>query len=213
MATTSKLRRILVIDDHPLVLSGFAFVLAADPSLKMISAVDEKSGFQVFSSQKPDVTVIDINLPDLSGFELLRRIRKHDPEAAVVMLSMNEEPAFVIRSLELGARGYISKADDPRSILKAIHAVTKGSTFIPAHLAQAVTLAAANIRTNPAAYLTTREQETLRLLGRGNKLGEAASTLGVSYKTVANTAAILKRKLNAKGLAELVRFAIEMKLG
>ncbi len=193
MATAARSQRVLIVDDHPLVLSGCTAVLAVDPSLKVATATDEKSGFQAYSSQRPDVTIIDINLPDLSGFELLRRIRKHDPEAAVIMLSMNDEAAFVVRSLELGAMGYLSKSDDPRLILKAIRTVRSGSTYIPPHLAQAVTLAAASIRTNPTAHLTQRELETLRLLAKGSKLGDAAAVLNVSYKTVANTAAILKK--------------------
>ena len=84
------------------------------------------------SHAKPDVTVIDINLPDVSGFELMRRIRKDDPDAKIIMFSMNDDPAFVVRAVEMGAQGYVSKGDDPRMLVKAVRKVAAGRQF---HLA------------------------------------------------------------------------------
>lgn len=204
--------KILIVDDHPVVVSGCRSLFASDPSISIEEAVDEKSGHRAFLSKRPDVTIIDINLPDLSGFELMRRIRKDDPKARIIMFSMNDDPAFVVRAIELGAQGYVSKGDDPRLLIKAVRKVAAGENFITPHLAETVTFSSATIRANPATSMTARELEILRLLGQGSKIVEVADALDISYKTVANTTSILKQKLGARNHSDLIRLAIEMGL-
>src|ERR1700710_983454 len=162
--------RVLIVDDHPVVLSGCRSLFASDPSVKIDEAADAKSGHRAFLSRKPDVTVIDINLPDVSGFELMRRIRKDDPDARIIMFSMNDDPAFVVRAVDMGAQGYVSKGDDPRMLVKAVRKVAAGDNFISPQLAEAVTFSSAAIKANPAAQMTPRELEILRLLGRGDNI-------------------------------------------
>ena len=205
--------KVLIVDDHPVVLSGCRSLFAGDPSVKIEEASDAKSGHRAFIQKKPDVTVIDINLPDVSGFELMRRIRKDDPGARIIMFSMNYDPAFVFRAVELGAQGYVSKGDDPRLLVKAVRKVAAGDNFISPQLAEAVTFSGAAIKANPASQMTARELEILRLLGRGDKIVEVADALGISYKTVANTTSLLKQKLGAKSHSDLIRIAVEMGLG
>ena len=96
-----------------MVLSGCRALFAGDSSIRIDEAGDAKSGHRAFSQTKPDVTIIDINLPDVSGFELMRRIRKDDPAAKIIMFSMNDDPAFVIRAVEIVAQGYVSRATTP----------------------------------------------------------------------------------------------------
>jgi DNA-binding NarL/FixJ family response regulator len=208
----ARLMKLLIVDDHPVVVSGCRSLFASDPSILIEEAVDEKSGHRAFLSKRPDVTIIDINLPDLSGFELMRRIRKDDPKARIIMFSMNDDPAFVVRAIELGAQGYVSKGDDPRLLIKAVRKVAAGENFITPHLAETVTFSSATIRANPATTMTARELEILRLLGQGSKIVEVADALDISYKTVANTTSILKQKLGARNHSDLIRLAIEMGL-
>jgi len=205
--------RILIVDDHPVVLSGCRALFAGDSSVRIDEASDAKSGHRAFAQKKPDVTIIDINLPDVSGFELMRRIRKDDPDAKIIMLSMNDDPAFVVRAVELGAQGYVSKGDDPRLFVKAVRKVAAGEHFITPQLAEAVTFSGAAIKANPVSQMTPRELEILRLLGRGDKIVEVADALEISYKTVANTTSLLKQKLGAKNHSDLIRIAVEMGLG
>jgi DNA-binding NarL/FixJ family response regulator len=94
----------LIVDDHPVVVSGCRSLFAADKTVKIDEAADAKTGHRAFMQKRPDVTVIDIKLPDVSGFELLRRIRKDDPDARIIMFSMNDDPAFVVRAVEMGAQ-------------------------------------------------------------------------------------------------------------
>src|SRR5689334_10079568 len=210
--STKSATKVLIVDDHPVVLSGCRALFASDNSVKIEEANDAKSGHRAYMSRKPDVTVIDIKLPDVSGFELMRRIRKDDPEAKIIMFSMNDDPAFVVRAVEMGAQGYISKGDDPRLFVKAVRKVAAGEKFISPHLAEAATFAGATIKANPSAQMSGRELEILRLLGRGDKIFEVADALGISYKTVANTTSLLKQKLGAKSHSDLVRIAVEMEL-
>jgi DNA-binding NarL/FixJ family response regulator len=211
--TPKAATRILIVDDHPVVLSGCRSLFASDRSVRIEEASDAKSGHRAFVQKRPDLTVIDIKLPDVSGFELMRRIRKDDPDARIIMFSMNDDPAFVVRAIELGAQGYLSKGDDPRLFVKAVRKVMAGEKFISPQLAEAVTFAGAAIKANPSAQMNARELEILRLLGRGDKIVEVADALGISYKTVANTTSLLKQKLGARNHSDLVRIAVEMELG
>lgn len=214
MQDTSKTTiRLLIVDDHPVVLSGFRSLFAADTSVKIDEASDAKSGHRAYLQKRPDVTIIDINLPDVSGFELMRRIRKDNTDAKIIMFSMNDDPAFVVRAVEMGAQGYLSKGDDPRLLVKAVRKVATGDNFISPHLAEAVTFSSAAIKANPASRMTSRELEVLRLLGRGDKIVEVADALDISYKTVANVTSLLKQKLGAKNHSDLIRIAVELGLG
>jgi DNA-binding NarL/FixJ family response regulator len=202
--------KLLIVDDHPVVLSGCRSLFAGDGSVKIDEASDGKSGHRAYLHKKPDVTVIDINLPDVSGFELMRRIRKEDPHARIIMFSMNDDPAFVVRAVEMGAQGFVSKGDDPRLLVKAVRKVAAGDHFITPQLAEAVTFSTAAIKAHPVSQMSARELEILRLLGRGDKIAEVANALGISYKTVANTTSLLKQKLGARNHSDLIRIAVEL---
>ena len=157
MQDTPKATRVLIVDDHPVVVSGCRSLFASDKSVKIEEAADAKSGHRVFTQKRPDVTVIDIKLPDVSGFELMRRIRKDDPDAKIIMFSMNDDPAFVVRAVEMGAQGYVSKGDDPRLFVKAVRKVAAGENFISPHLAEAVAFSTApRSRPDPATQMNRR---------------------------------------------------------
>jgi DNA-binding NarL/FixJ family response regulator len=205
--------RILIVDDHPVVVSGCRSLFVSDPSMKIEGAGSAKTGFLAFQEGRPDITVIDIKLPDVSGFELMRQIRKEDPDARIIMFSMNDDPAFVVRAIEMGAQGYLSKSDDPRLFVKAVLKVAAGENYISPHLAEAVTFSSAIVKGSPTNKMTTRELEILTLLRRGEKIAEIADALGISYKTVANTTSLMKQKLGAKSHSDLIRMAVEMNLG
>ena len=212
ITATSKPLDVLIVDDHPLLISGCRSLFASDPRIRLSEASDEKSGHQAYLEIRPDISIIDINLPGLSGLELLRRIRDEDPAAKVIIFSMNDEPAFVVRAIELGANGYVSKGDDPQHLLSAVRSVANGQNFVAPHLAHAVTFSTASVRANPASQLSSRELEILRLLSRGRSIGEVADALDISYKTVANGTSRLKQKLGANSHSDLIRFAVELNL-
>jgi DNA-binding NarL/FixJ family response regulator len=204
--------RVLIVDDHPIVVAGYRALFTSDASVEILEASDAKAGHRAFLQNHPDVTVVDVRLPDLTGFELTRRIRKDDPAARILMLSVNEDPAFVVRAVEMGIQGYVSKTDDLRVLAKAIRKIAAGERFVSPRLAEATTRGGAAIKASPLTQMSARELEILRLLGRGDRLLEVASELGISYKTVANATSALKTKLGAKSHSDLVRIAVEIDL-
>lgn len=208
---TNKLG-VLIVDDHPIVVSGCRAMLADDPDIVISDAADAESGEASFIADAPDVCVIDINLPGVSGFELARRILRRDASARIIMFSMNDDPIFAARAIEAGAKGYVSKSGDPSDLVTAIDQVGKGGTFLPPSIAQSLAFAGPNFASSRLAKLTSREIEILRLLGAGKSLSEIAWMINASYKTVANTSSIIRQKLGVRTSSELVRVAIESRL-
>jgi DNA-binding NarL/FixJ family response regulator len=209
---TQKKLRVLIVDDHPIVISGCRAMLADDTDIVISEAADADSGEVSFTAETPDVSVIDINLPGVSGFELARRILRRDADARIIMFSMNDDPIFAARAIEAGAKGYVSKSGDPSDLVSAIRAVGTGGTFLPPSLAQSLAFAGPAFASSRLAKLTSREIEILRLLGAGKSLSEIAWMINASYKTVANTSSIIRHKLGVRSSSELVRVAIEARL-
>ncbi|QIG93590.1 MULTISPECIES: response regulator transcription factor [Bradyrhizobium] len=205
--------RILIVDDHPIVASGCRTVFADDPEIILLEAADAESGERAFVAEKPDLCVIDINLPTVSGFELARRILSHDASARLIMFSMNDDPVFAARAIDIGAKGYVSKTGDPNDLVEAVREVGNGGVYLPPAIARNVAFARPGFAQNPLSKLTSREMEILRLLSSGKSLSEIAWLVHSSYKTVANTSSIMRQKLGVRTSAELVRLAIESGVG
>jgi len=130
--------KVLIVDDHPIVLSGCRALLAEADDMEMIEARDAASAQELYAAARPDVIVIDINLPDVSGFELARRLIVRDPNARILMFSMNDDSMFAAQAIECGARGYFSKSDDPQEFLNAIRAVYGGGHSLAREMAQKI---------------------------------------------------------------------------
>ena len=201
--------RVLIVDDHPIVASGCRALLAGEGEILVLEASDAEGGERVFAAEHPDICVIDINLPTVSGFELARRILGHDASARIIMFSMNDDPIFAARAIEVGAKGYVSKSGDPNDLVEAIRQVGKGGTYLPIAMARSIAFAGPSFVQSPLSKLNAREMEILRLLSAGKSLSEIAWLVHSSYKTVANTSSIIRQKLGVRTSAELVRLAIE----
>jgi two-component system, NarL family, invasion response regulator UvrY len=201
--------RVLIVDDHPIVVSGCKALLSAEPGIEVIDAADSDAGYAAYFAHKPNVAVIDINLPGTSGLELTRRILQREPEARLVIFSMNDDPIFAMRAIEAGAKGYIAKNDDPLLFVEAVRSVAEGGVYLRPEMACKV----AFIRTAPGGAtqpsgLNARELEILRLLAAGNTLAQIAYLLNVSYKTVANNCTAIKHKMGARSTMDLMRLAV-----
>lgn len=204
--------QVLIVDDHPIVVSGCRAMLAQRPDIEILEASDGEAACERYFEKDPDVAIVDINLPGISGFEVMRRILARDAEARIIMFSMNDDPLFAARSIEAGARGYLTKNDDPAGFVDAIVKVAEGGVYLSPEMAQQVAFSNIKTGSNPLDRLTPREIEILRLLGGGKTMAEIASIIEVSYKTVANTCSFIKQKLSARSQLDLVRIAIENKL-
>lgn len=201
--------RILIVDDHPIVASGCRALLAGDGDIEVVEAADADTGEAAFVAQPPDICVLDINLPGVSGFELARRLLARDADAKLIMFSMNDDPAFAVRAIGAGAKGYISKSGDPQDLVDAIREVGRGGVYLAPATARSIAFARPDDR---LGKLSTREIEILRLLAAGKSLTEIAWLVHASYKTIANTSSMMRHKLGLRTPAELVRLAIEHRL-
>lgn len=204
--------RVLIVDDHPMVIEGCRGMLSGQKDIEVLEAHNADDALDAYSSATPDIVVLDINLPGVSGFELLRRILKRDVNAKIIVFSMNDDPVFAARAIEGGARGYVAKSEDPRVFIKAIRAVAAGERYLSNTLALKLAFADQSRASNPLDALNGREIEILRNLADGKDMTEIAHILKVSYKTVANNCILLKRKLGARSKADLLRIAVENKV-
>jgi DNA-binding NarL/FixJ family response regulator len=196
---------VLIVDDHAIVRDGLRRLLTASGEHEVIEAAGGREALALVRSAKPDLILLDLNLPGLGGLELLRRLTKAS-DARVLVLSMHAEPLYARRSIEAGAAGYLSKNAAPDEILTAVRRVGAGGRYVEAQIAQALAVGAGGESLNA---LTARELEIMRLLAAGLSLSEIADALGASYKTIANTCTLIKSKLGAARTADLVRLAIE----
>lgn len=207
----AKRIKVLIVDDHPVVISGCQAALPSK-QFDVSEAANANQGLQQYNRHKPSVALIDIDLPDVSGFDLLRRIRKSNREANVLMFGSGDDAALLVRSMELGARGFISKSSKLNELPRALSIAAEGNVYIAPALAAAVAKSGPSVRANPAATLDPREFEILRLLAKGRKIAEIADALDISYKTVANRTSMLKQRIGAKSHSDLIRMAYELTL-
>jgi DNA-binding NarL/FixJ family response regulator len=149
-----------------------------------------------------------LNLPGLGGVEVIARLKIADPQVPILVLSMHDDYIHVTRALQAGAAGYVSKNAPPEELLEAVRRVAGGHTYLEHEIAEGLVFA--NLRTplHPLDDLSTRDLEMLRLLAQGHTLPQIADTLGIAYKTAANSSSRIKTKLGASGTADLIRIAI-----
>jgi DNA-binding NarL/FixJ family response regulator len=200
----------MLVDDHRVVLEGYRRLIERDPALSIVAeAGNADSAYRAFCEHRPDVTVLDIAMPGISGIDAIRRILARDGAARIVVCSMYEDPIYAERSLENGATGYVTKARAADALVAAIKAVGQGERYLSEDIAR--TLADWQARGRSAlAALNPREMEILRLLVGGVTLQDIASTMNLSEKTVANYQTLIRQKLGARNAAQLVRVAARL---
>ena len=201
--------KVLLIEDHPIVRAGCLRVLQQREGLDVLEAETAAKGLELARQAFPDVVILDLNLPDRRGLDVLGDLTAAYPGVKVIVLSMYEEVAFVTSAMEAGARGYVTKNDDPECLFEAIDAVTRGDIYLSRTVEQRLARARIAEETDPLAGLTTRERRLLELLAQGKTIGEASGDLGVSYRTTAEEAARLRGRLRLRTNAALIKFAVE----
>lgn len=206
--------KVLIVDDHPIVVSGCRALFQAEPDITLLEAANGAEALAVSRKNLPDVYVIDVNLPGMSGLELARLILQERPDARLLMLSMNDDPIFIAEGIKAGAKGFVSKNGDPALIGEAVRKIAAGGIWLPddiaAKLGRMSHATAASSDAAPA--LTSREIEILRYLVKGKSMAEIAVEIDVSYKTTALACARLREKLGARTQPELVSIALDRKL-
>ncbi len=205
--------RVLLVDDHAVVREGYRRLLEREPGIDVVGeAADAAEACAGAAALAPDVVVMDIGLPGVSGIEAMRRMLAHRPELRVLMFSMHEDAIFCSRAFEAGALGYLSKSSAPEALVQAVHAVSRGDRYLSPDVAANMALRSSSHAAAGLEALTAREFEVLRLLVRGETLGHIAEKLGLSEKTVANHQSAIREKLRVRNSLQLARLAEQLGL-
>jgi two-component system, NarL family, invasion response regulator UvrY len=204
--------KILIIDDHPIVRAGLRRLLSAQPEAEVCEAASGREALTAFNGQRPDLVILDLNLPDVGGLEIIRRLKTADPEARILVLTMHGDRLHARHALQAGAAGYTSKNIAPAELLEAISLVATGGTYIEREIAEELAFSSLSTRPYTLDGLASRDLEILRLLAQGCSLTQIGDALGISYKTAANNCTRIKTKLGAATTADLIRIAIRHNL-
>lgn len=205
--------RLLLVDDHAVVRSGLRMLLENERDVEIIGEAGTASqALEAAIELKPNVILMDIGLPDMSGIDATCEIKKHCPDVSIVALTIHEDEEYFFKMLEAGASGYVPKRAAPEELITAIRAAATGQVYLYPSLAKLLVRDFLSGGRPPSdqttSDLTKREQEVLTYLAEGANNEEIATSLVISRKTVARHRENIMRKLNLHSRAELVRYAI-----
>lgn len=207
--------RIIIADDHAIVREGLKQILA--DSADMVVSGDAENGADAIKLARKgdaDVLLLDISMPDRSGIDVLKQVKKEVPRLAVLMLSMHREDQYAIRSLKAGAAGYLNKQSAPAELVDAIRQVAGGRKYISAALAQELAnqVGDENRAVPPHETLSDREYQTLIMIASGKTVSDIAGELSLSVKTISMYRSRLLQKMKLRHNAELTHYAIKNQL-
>ena len=204
MHSTHKLIRILTVDDHPLLRKGIASMVNAETDLKLVAeASNGREALDAFRAERPDITLMDLQMPDMDGVDAIRAIRTEFPDAHIIVLTTYSGDTQVLRALKAGAQGYILKGHVPKELLDTIRAVHAGQKRIPPEIAAQLADHVAD------DSLTAREIEVLNLIAAGNSNKLIADRLSIGEATVKSHVTNILSKLSANDRAHAVTIALK----
>src|SRR6266496_1513320 len=206
-------KRILIIDDHPMMRQGLAQLIGAEADLT-VCGESENAGqaLDAIGAVDPDLVLADISLPDKSGLELIKDFQSVRPGLPVLVISMHDESLYAERVLRAGGRGYIMKQEGGKKLMEAIRQVLGGQIYVSekmsAKILELFSGRRAEAESSPVGKLSDREFEVFQLIGQGKSTKEIAAGLHLSTKTVEVHRINIKQKLNLKSAPELIRYAV-----
>jgi DNA-binding NarL/FixJ family response regulator len=204
--------RLLLVEDHPIVSSGLANLIAGQPDLLVCGiAADKATALRCLENLRPDLVILDLTLPDVSGLDLLKEMKTRSPGVRVLVLSMHDEMVYAPAALRAGASGYIMKEECGGTLVRAIRAVLNGGTFYSNRVIGPFLRALARGRpVDPRDILSSRQMVILKLIADGIPTRQIAVRLRLSVKTVESHRAHMKEKLGVETTSDLVRHALEL---
>ena len=200
--------RVLLVDDHPVVRAGYVRFLEQEGNITVVAEAScATSGYNLYLTHQPDVTISDISMPTVGGLELLRKIKCRDDKAKVLMCSMYDSSNLIRSALEGGAIGFVTKNSPPENLVTGVKCAHAGRRYVSDDIALTSLERATNDESERIAQLSLRELEIWRLLAQGCTAAECAERLNISLKTVANNQTQIKEKLAVSNTASLVHLA------
>jgi DNA-binding NarL/FixJ family response regulator len=191
--------RVVLVDDHELVRSGFCLILSGQPDIEVVGeASNAEDGLRLLRAVKPDVALVDVHMPGMSGIELTERVQRADLPTRIVILTVVQDVQFPRRLLQSGALGYLTKGCASDELVQAVRAVAKGNRYLDAPIAREMALSAVDGEVSPLDLLSSRELEVALMLARGLAVNEVANHLHLSAKTVSTYKQRLFEKLDVQ---------------
>ena len=201
---------ILLVDDHAIVREGYRALLNRQDGFNIVAEAESgEKAYALYRQLEPDLVLLDLSLPGKGGLATLIQIRQFDPKAIILVFSMHQNPGVAKKTIEAGARGYITKSSDPNVLVGAVRDVMNGRVAMSDDITRGLALENINGERSILSDLTTREFEILRMLAEGKTKSDIADTLCISVKTVANSHYLIKSKLQVKTDIELIHAAIK----
>jgi two-component system, NarL family, response regulator NreC len=200
---------VVLADDHAVVRNGLRMLLEAEPDIEVVAeAGDMEATRRYVGAHRPSVLVLDLNMPEGPSLPAIPDLMERSPDTAIVMLTMQNDPAFARAALRTGATGYVLKASAAVELVTAVRAAAQGQTYLNPQLGAQVA-AAPPEATGPPDDLTEREVEILRMIALGHTNSEIAAKLYLSVRTVESHRAHIQQKTNRSARSELVRYALD----
>jgi len=203
--------KVLLVDDHTVVRTGFKLLLtAAVPNIEIVAEADRgELAIQLYQSHQPDIIVMDLSMPGIGGLETIKRIIQRDKTANILVFSVHDEQVYVQRALNAGAKGYITKNSAPNILPEAIASILQGQPYIEQGLLKENTEhSTSHDYQQVIAAFSVREFDIFSLLAKGLTTHKIADELCLGYKTVANYVTQIKKKLQVSSIAELAHIAV-----
>ncbi|MBV8214267.1 MAG: response regulator transcription factor [Verrucomicrobia bacterium] len=209
--TPGAKKLILLVDDHPIFRYGLEALLKKhQPELVCVHADTPQAALESIQDSPPAIAIVDVSLAGANGIELVTRIRAEQHLLSVIVLSMHDEPPYVLGAFKAGAQAYVIKTDPPRELLDAINSVVSGKIFLSVRLRQNPIFKLLSGGESMMGQLTDREAEVLLMMGRGQSTAAIAQELGLSVKTVETHQSHIKDKLALASGREMVQFAVNL---
>ena len=199
--------QVLIIDDHPIVLAGCRLLVGTDSDIELFGAFCAELALSMYAAKRPSVVVLDLQLPGTSTTQLLRQLLDLDAKARILVFSTNDDPLLAAQLVEAGARGYVSKAEDPAHVVAGIREIAAGRFYMSPGLAQKVATLRLARQAQVSPQITPRERDILNMLAHGKSMTEIAASLNLSYKTISAICNRLRARFDARTTIELVRIA------
>jgi DNA-binding NarL/FixJ family response regulator len=201
--------RVLIADDHGIVRSGLRMLLERQEGIEVVAeASDGAAARDIAIRERPDLAILDVKMPKLTGLQATREIRAHAPDVSVLILSMYDDERYLFEALKAGASGYVLKAQADVDLIEAVRAVERGEPFLTPEAQRALIKDVLGESSGRSSELTPREEEVVKLVAEAHTNKEIAEILHLSEKTVENHRSNAMRKLGMRDRVELVRYAI-----
>jgi len=207
---TEQVISVILADDHPIVRDGYRRLLEQSPHISIVADADSgEAAYDAYRKLKPDVLVLDINMPGIGGLEAIRRVKAFEEKARILVFSMHSNEIMIQRALEAGAIGYLTKQSGMGQMVQAVQQVAKGRMYIDAdHVTSLAQHKLSNNTADPIRALSTREFQLFKLLAEGYSVAKIAEILSISVKTVGVHHTNIMKKLELHNASQLVRLAI-----